>query len=259
MILRRVIAHFRNQEWTAIALDFVIVVIGVFVGIQVSNWNEERRTRMVEHDLLNRLYEETQGLLKLQAESQAALTMMVDVQLAINPVLFSQEPARPLGIYECEAIASSHILRRPPDEIPTLDEMLATGRFEILKNETIRQQLSNFVLVRERYRARYLEGASDFFRLHSRHPDLITIGRAPIEADYVGRWNFLSGEGFRWDLECDIEKMRASASFLNDYVDNLGRRRSLIESHQQQQEVLAALAATLAAELGLEPPFTKSG
>lgn len=47
MILRRVIAHFRNQEWTAIALDFVIVVVGVFVGIQVSNWNEERKTRMV--------------------------------------------------------------------------------------------------------------------------------------------------------------------------------------------------------------------
>ena len=42
MILRRVIAHFRNQEWTAIFIDFVIVVVGVFVGIQVANWNEQR-------------------------------------------------------------------------------------------------------------------------------------------------------------------------------------------------------------------------
>ena len=33
MILRRIIAHFRKQEWTAIALDFVIVVVGVFVGL----------------------------------------------------------------------------------------------------------------------------------------------------------------------------------------------------------------------------------
>jgi hypothetical protein len=40
MILRRVIAHFKKQEWTAIALDFLIVVAGVFVGLQVSNWNE---------------------------------------------------------------------------------------------------------------------------------------------------------------------------------------------------------------------------
>ncbi len=37
MLLRRVIAHVRNQEWTAVAIDFVIVVIGVFVGIQVAN------------------------------------------------------------------------------------------------------------------------------------------------------------------------------------------------------------------------------
>jgi len=42
MILRRVIKHFRNQEWTAIFLDFIIVVVGVFVGLQVSNWNAAR-------------------------------------------------------------------------------------------------------------------------------------------------------------------------------------------------------------------------
>ncbi len=42
MILRRVIAHFKKQEWTAIFLDFLIVVLGVFVGLQVSNWNAAR-------------------------------------------------------------------------------------------------------------------------------------------------------------------------------------------------------------------------
>ena len=39
MILRRVIEHVREQNWTAIGIDFVIVVVGVFVGIQVANWN----------------------------------------------------------------------------------------------------------------------------------------------------------------------------------------------------------------------------
>ena len=42
MILRRVIAHFRKQEWTAIVIDFLIVVIGVFVASQVNNWNDAR-------------------------------------------------------------------------------------------------------------------------------------------------------------------------------------------------------------------------
>lgn len=37
MMLRRVIEHVKNQQWTAVGIDFVIVVIGDFVGIQVSN------------------------------------------------------------------------------------------------------------------------------------------------------------------------------------------------------------------------------
>ena len=52
MILRRVIAHVRKQEWTAIGIDFVIVVLGVVVGIQVSNWNETRAERQREQLLL---------------------------------------------------------------------------------------------------------------------------------------------------------------------------------------------------------------
>jgi hypothetical protein len=48
MILRRVIKHFRNQEWTAIFLDFLIVVIGVFMGFQVTGWAGERENRSAE-------------------------------------------------------------------------------------------------------------------------------------------------------------------------------------------------------------------
>ena len=40
MILRRVAEHVKAQNWFAVAIDFVIVVVGVFIGIQVSNWNE---------------------------------------------------------------------------------------------------------------------------------------------------------------------------------------------------------------------------
>jgi hypothetical protein len=44
MILRRVIDHVRNQQWTAIWIDLFIVIIGVFIGTQVSNWNAEWET-----------------------------------------------------------------------------------------------------------------------------------------------------------------------------------------------------------------------
>lgn len=45
MILRRTMEHLRRQDWVAVAIEFVIVVLGVFVATQVSNWNEEREAR----------------------------------------------------------------------------------------------------------------------------------------------------------------------------------------------------------------------
>jgi hypothetical protein len=42
VILRRLTPHIRDQNWTAVAIDFVIVVLGVYVGLQVNLWNEAR-------------------------------------------------------------------------------------------------------------------------------------------------------------------------------------------------------------------------
>jgi len=42
MLLRRVIEHVKAQNWFAVAIDFVIVVVGVFVGLQVNTCNAAR-------------------------------------------------------------------------------------------------------------------------------------------------------------------------------------------------------------------------
>ena len=55
MILRRVIAHVKAQNWLAVAIDFVIVVLGVFIGIQVSNWNADRQNAQLSQNYLERL------------------------------------------------------------------------------------------------------------------------------------------------------------------------------------------------------------
>lgn len=56
MLLRRVIEHVRKQQWTAIGIDFVIVVVGVFIGMQVANWNEERVDQQRAHSYLERIH-----------------------------------------------------------------------------------------------------------------------------------------------------------------------------------------------------------
>lgn len=45
MILRRLTKHVKDQNWFAVTLDFVIVVIGVLLAMQISNWNAARGDR----------------------------------------------------------------------------------------------------------------------------------------------------------------------------------------------------------------------
>jgi hypothetical protein len=45
MVLRRFRNHVTEHNWFAVAIDFLIVVAGVFVGIQASNWNQARLDR----------------------------------------------------------------------------------------------------------------------------------------------------------------------------------------------------------------------
>ena len=38
MILRRLADAIRDQSWFTVALEIMIVVIGIFIGLQVDGW-----------------------------------------------------------------------------------------------------------------------------------------------------------------------------------------------------------------------------
>jgi len=42
MILRRIAAAFHRQDWSTVGVEIIIVVLGVFLGIQMANWNDAR-------------------------------------------------------------------------------------------------------------------------------------------------------------------------------------------------------------------------
>lgn len=55
MRLSRVFEHVRDQNWAAVVLDFLIVVTGVFLGIQLGNWNEARADAREYAEAIDRL------------------------------------------------------------------------------------------------------------------------------------------------------------------------------------------------------------
>ena len=60
MNLRRIIQHLKTQQWTAIGIELVIVILGVFIGTQVSNWNESRHEEARAREALARIQEDLQ-------------------------------------------------------------------------------------------------------------------------------------------------------------------------------------------------------
>ena len=45
MLLRRITGYLKTQNWTAIVLEFVIVVVGVFVGLKAQEWSAGREDK----------------------------------------------------------------------------------------------------------------------------------------------------------------------------------------------------------------------
>lgn len=71
MILRRLARSIRKQDWFAVTIEFVIVVAGIFVGLQVTEWNDQRQLRERELNYLIRLAEDVGAMGTEIAEIQA--------------------------------------------------------------------------------------------------------------------------------------------------------------------------------------------
>ena len=66
MILKRLVDSIKNQDWFVVCIEIMIVVVGIFIGLQVDDWNEERTFHQAETELL---YE-----LKLELEASILFT-----------------------------------------------------------------------------------------------------------------------------------------------------------------------------------------
>ena len=58
MILRRFMQHVKEQNWFAVGLDVIVVIVGIFLGMQVQQWYLEREKRVKETLYLQRLHDE---------------------------------------------------------------------------------------------------------------------------------------------------------------------------------------------------------
>lgn len=70
MICKRAVARLRAQDWVAITIELAIVIIGVFIGTQVANWNEARIEQRETQQMLSRLKPELHNQLAVYAAAR---------------------------------------------------------------------------------------------------------------------------------------------------------------------------------------------
>jgi hypothetical protein len=239
LLLRRVISHFRKQEWTAIAIDFLIVVIGVFVATQVASWNEARKGRDMEQQYLMRLHQEVSALIEEQ-ETESADAVFRAERL--------QEVARYFDTYDqpgtappdamgphCNAVILSHIYAGDITLPTAISEMISTGQILLVSNDALKMQIVRF--------AQAMDVSSQL-----RHD--VQVDRLVLSRKYPD-WIRRSPAG-RAENTCDFPAMAQSQAFVNDLVDNSERFRAFAGLVMQgQQDLRRQLHEALDKELAI--------
>lgn len=141
MILRRVIEHVKAQNWFAVGLDFLIVVAGVFIGTQVSDWNSARHDRAraedyaerLENDLTYQYWRHKYALVyyeQVRANAREALNLLA---AAPSDRRAASDEALLISAYR----ASQYFY--VPQRRATFDELVATGDIRLIADSHMRE------------------------------------------------------------------------------------------------------------------------
>jgi hypothetical protein len=146
MLLRRVTQDVKNQNWTAVGIDFLIVVVGVFIGIQVANWNNERQDRADEVYYLERILNDIDDSIHNNARvvdylgEKIQTTFWVVEKLRAGHLEPDQEEEfeqrfLAIGDWQTGDFIDS-----------TIRELQSSGRLGIIRSKAFREQLGRFEL-----------------------------------------------------------------------------------------------------------------
>lgn len=88
MILRRITQHAKDQNWFAVGLDFFIVVIGILIAFQITNWNENNSNHITYLQALERLDNKiSSNLAVLEVLDKTINKELMDVQAILDVLI----------------------------------------------------------------------------------------------------------------------------------------------------------------------------
>ena len=156
MLLRRVMQHVSGQNWFAVAIDFLIVVVGVYVGIEVSNWNADRQANERAAGYLERIAAD----LESDRESLAGrMAFWGDVEAyGVSAIRFAESGTLTqdsawktvLAFYQSSQIWPYYAVDT------TYTELRSAGELGLIADTELRQQFAEYYVTGPGLQANYL-------------------------------------------------------------------------------------------------------
>jgi len=141
MILRRVIEHVHTQNWFAVAVDFAIVVMGVFIGIQISNWNAARADARLGEEYVRLLTRDTQQNLAGIKSQAAYYAAVLESAIRTDELLREADPdPRALVV---NAYRATEVVYEAPVRA-TWDQIISSGHLGLLPKDAVEAGLTPF-------------------------------------------------------------------------------------------------------------------
>lgn len=144
MLLRSVSKHVKDQNWTAVALDFVIVVVGVFIGIQVSNWNDERIVNEKKQLIHSRLQADfsmiCSELERATSEHDNIMESLETLRIVLERGSARQEEDAEIRL----ALRNGYEYWQVSHRSGTFIELLSSGNLDLISDEGLRVALIRY-------------------------------------------------------------------------------------------------------------------
>ena len=239
MLFRRISQHLREQNWFAVALDFMIVVVGVFLGFQLESWNEARKERVEELEYLTRLYDDmsesidgTQPNIDFMISHANKATVVLSSLSACN-IAPDEGQDFATGLFQLGKVVPAQLVST------AIDELRSTGKLHILRNVELRSRIQEM-------QARYQGAISIFSQIEGRLLPHINYVDSVVSFDIDGP---ISGNSempldkLRMDFQslcADRHFFNAVASVRNYVFDLANQNRGQVRRFQSVREALSA-------------------
>ncbi|MEL6789079.1 MAG: hypothetical protein AAFU58_00150 [Pseudomonadota bacterium] len=151
MIFRRIKAHIEKENWFAVFIDFCIVVVGVFIGIQVANWNASQFERREEAAIVERLRDDFERIEEDADRSLAFHTRMTeDLRTVLRSLRTGVLKDKDTAAFE-RALLLGPAFQTSADRAGTFTELMSSGRGNILQDRDLLHMLVDYQDFLERY------------------------------------------------------------------------------------------------------------